>query len=120
MPNNATSCAARDLAARLGQHKPMRRGSVSERFVKCSKPGCPCASDSMARHGPCLSLTWAVRGRAQSRLLTPQQAEIARRQIQAGHEFRQHADASSRLQRFSTGIFTQAIENKGTDFDFSL
>ncbi len=97
MSDDPTPSAARDLAARLAQPKPMRRGSVSERFVKCSKTGCPCASDPKARHGPYLSLTRAVKGRTQSRLLTPRQAEIARRQVQAGHEFRQQVDAYWKL-----------------------
>ena len=97
MPDNPASSVARDLAARLAQLKPMRRGSVSERFVKCSKPGCPCASDPKARHGPYLSLTRAVKGRTHSRLLTPRQADIARRQLQAGHEFRQQVDAYWKL-----------------------
>lgn len=97
MPNDPAPSAARDLAARLALPKPMRRGSVSERFVKCSKTGCSCASDPKARHGPYLSLTRAVNGRTQSRLLTPRQAEIARRQVQAGHEFRQQVDAYWKL-----------------------
>src|SRR6266699_7348561 len=42
----------RDLAAQLVQPKAMRRGSFSQRYVKCSKSGCPCASDPKARHGP--------------------------------------------------------------------
>jgi hypothetical protein len=91
------SRGAAEAAARLAQPKAMRRGSLSERFVKCSKPGCGCASDPKARHGPYYSLTRAVGGRTQSRFLTPQQAEIARRQIEAGHEFRQQVDAYWKL-----------------------
>jgi len=97
MPDSSNPSAARDLAARLAQPKPMRRGSVSERFVKCSKPGCPCASDPNARHGPYFSLTRAVQGRTQSRLLTRSQADAARRQIEAGHQFRQQVDAYWKL-----------------------
>ena len=41
--------------------KPMRRGSLSERYVKFSKPRCPCATDTNARHGPYFSLTRAVK-----------------------------------------------------------
>jgi hypothetical protein len=66
----------------------MRRGSVSERFVKCSKAGCPCVSDPKARHGPYHSLTRAERGKTQSRFLTAAQAAIARRQVEAGQRFR--------------------------------
>jgi hypothetical protein len=66
----------------------MRRGSLSERMVKCSKPGCPCGEDPNARHGPYFSLTRAAKGKTQSRYLTPEQAVLARQQIEAGHEFR--------------------------------
>lgn len=94
MPDFTTpSHAAIQLAARLAQPKPMRRGSLSERFVKCSKPGCPCATDAKARHGPYFSLTRAVKGRTQSRLVSPRQAGMVRRQIKAGHDFRQQVDA---------------------------
>ena len=71
----------------------MRRGSLSERFVKFGKPGCLCATDSKARHGPYFSATHAVNGQTHSRLVNPQQAEVVQRQIEAGQEFRQHVDA---------------------------
>jgi hypothetical protein len=71
----------------------MRRGSVSERTVKCSKPGCPCGTNPNARHGPYYSLTRAVAGRTHSRLLSPEQATIARQQIEAGRAFRAKLDA---------------------------
>ena len=57
----------RELAARLGQSQPMRRGSLSERYVKCGKPGCGCAEDPKARPGPYYSLPRAVGGRTRSR-----------------------------------------------------
>lgn len=92
MPDSTPSQAAIQLAARLAQPKPMRRGSLSECFVKCSKPGCACATDSDARHGPYFSLTRAVKGQTHSRLVGPPQVELVRRQIEAGHEFRQQVD----------------------------
>lgn len=70
----------------------MRRGSLSERYVKCCKPGCPCATDANARHGPYFSLTRAVKGRTQSRLIRPEKAEVVQRQIDAGHEFRDQVE----------------------------
>jgi hypothetical protein len=82
----------RELAAGLSQPKPMRRGSLSERSVKCSKPGCPCGQDPKARHGPYYSLTRAVAGKTLSRFLNPQQAEVAREQIEAGRKFRGQLD----------------------------
>ena len=72
---------------------PMRRGSVSERFVKCGKSACPCAQDPKARHGPYLSYTHAVKRRTQSRFLSPAAAAVVRRQIQRGQQFRSEVDA---------------------------
>src|SRR6266446_10826924 len=83
----------RDLAAQLAQPKPMRRGSFSERYVKCSKPGCPCAHDPEARHGPYFSLTRGVRGRTRSRFFSAPQAELVRRQVAAGQQFRSQVEA---------------------------
>jgi hypothetical protein len=83
----------RQLATELANAKPMRRGSLSERTIKCSKPGCACAQDPKARHGPYFSLTHAVGGKTQSRYLTAEQADLVRQQIDAGHKFRDHVDA---------------------------
>src|SRR5450759_2257349 len=47
----------RQFATELAQPQPMRRGSVSERLIKCGKAGCACARDPKARHGPYQSLT---------------------------------------------------------------
>lgn len=71
----------------------MRRGSVSERTIRCGKAGCACASDEKARHGPYRSLTQAVDGKTKSRFLTTEQAVVAQQQIAAGREFREHIDA---------------------------
>jgi hypothetical protein len=71
----------------------MRRGSLSERTIKCSKPSCACAQDSKARHGPYYSFTHAVRGKTHSRFLTTEQADLVRQQIDAGRKFRGHVDA---------------------------
>jgi hypothetical protein len=71
----------------------MRRGSVSERTIKCGKAGCACSDDPDARHGPYYSLTQAVRGKTRSRFLSAEQAALAQQQIATGREFRQHVDA---------------------------
>jgi hypothetical protein len=78
----------RQLATDLADAKPMRRGSLSERTIKCSKPGCACAQDPKARHGPYYSLTHAVDGKTRSRFLTAEQAGVVAQQIEAGREFR--------------------------------
>ena len=71
----------------------MRRGSLSERYVKCSKPGCKCAEKPEARHGPYYSLTRASHGKTRSRLLSIEQSISASEQIDAGREFRQQVEA---------------------------
>ena len=82
----------RQLAGELAQPQPMRRGSVSDRTIKCGKVGCACAGDPNARHGPYYSLTWAVEGKTHSQFLTAEQAAVAKQQIAAGREFRQQVD----------------------------
>src|SRR2546430_4085949 len=69
----------RQLATELAQPQPMRRGSVSERSIKCGKAGCACARDPKARHGPYQSLTQAVGGKTRSRFLNAEQAAIDRK-----------------------------------------
>ena len=83
----------RQLANDLADAKPMRRGSLSERTIKCSKSGCACAQDPKARHGPYYSLTHAVGGKTHSRFLTAEQADLVRQQIDAGRQFRGRVDA---------------------------
>jgi hypothetical protein len=85
--------AVRSLAAQLATPTPMRRGSLSERYMKCSKPGCACAERPTARHGPYYSLTRTVAGRTQSRFVPAAQAARVREQIAAGQQFRRHVDA---------------------------
>jgi hypothetical protein len=85
--------AVHEAFAALTSPHPMRRGSLSERFMKCNRPGCPCAERADARHGPYFSLTRAVDGRTRSRLLSAAQAEIVREQVAAGQRFRTQIDA---------------------------
>lgn len=76
------------LAVALGQPQPMRRGSVSERWMKCGKTGCPCATDRKARHGPYFSVTRMVKGQTSSRYLSAEQVALVRRQVEAAGAFR--------------------------------
>lgn len=83
----------RELAAKLAEPTPMRRGSLSERFVKCSKPGCGCGEKAENRHGPYYSLTRVVEGKTHSRFCTREQAELIKQQVEAGKQFRSDVDA---------------------------
>lgn len=84
--------SVRELSAVLSQPEPMRRGSLTERTMKCGKADCPCQSDAKARHGPYYTLTRPVAGKTHSRYLSPQQAELARQQITRGHKFREQVE----------------------------
>lgn len=85
--------AVRESLTAVAEVQPMRRGSLSERWVKCSRAGCPCSEEPESRHGPYFSLTRMIGGKTRSRLLTGEQAEIVRRQIDAAHRFRKRLEA---------------------------
>lgn len=72
--------------------RPIRRGSLSVRYIKCSKPSCRCASGGDARHGPYYSLTRTVGGNTVSRWLSEAEAQIVRRQLAEGDRFRHEVD----------------------------
>jgi hypothetical protein len=82
-----------ELAEVLCQPVPMRRGSLSERYMKCGKAQCPCHVRPEARHGPYFTHTRVVNGRTQSRFLSATQAERLRAQVAAGQEFRRRIEA---------------------------
>ncbi len=93
MPREAVPAAVRELATELAKPRPMRRGSVSERSMKCGRKQCRCQHDPQARHGPYYSLTRAEGGKTRSRYLTAEQAALARQQVEAGQEFRKQVEA---------------------------
>jgi len=84
--------AVRHLAATLATPAPIRRGSVSERSMKCGRERCRCHQDAQARHGPYYSLTRIEGGKTHSRYLSAQQAALARQQIKAGQAFRRRVE----------------------------
>src|SRR5262245_45123326 len=86
--STASPAAIRARAAELGAARSMRRGSLTERWVRCSKPSCACKENPEARHGPYYSLTRVLDGVTRTRLVSADQAEVVRRQIAAGREFR--------------------------------
>ena len=86
------------LADQLAHAQPMRRGSLSERTIRCGKAGCACADNPKARHGPYHSLTQAVKGKTRSRFLTEEQAAEARQQIAAFDKAHQSRRAAGHAQ----------------------
>ena len=92
MSHERVPVAVRKLAKELAEPQPMRRGSVSERFMKCGQKECRCQHDPQARHGPYFSLTRAEGGKTRSRYLSAEQASLARQQVEAGQEFRKQVE----------------------------
>ena len=88
MPRERVPAAVRKLAKELAEPRPIRRGSVSERYMKCGHKECRCQHARQARHGPYFSLTRAEGGMTRSRYLTAERAALARQQVEAGREFR--------------------------------
>lgn len=93
MPDSDIPAAVRDLARQLAEPRPMRRGSVSTRYVKCHKPGCSCAARPEARHGPYVSVVRVVAGKTQSRWVSAEHVDTLRRQVEAGQQFRRQVGA---------------------------
>ncbi|MBO0695291.1 MAG: hypothetical protein J2P56_04220 [Verrucomicrobia bacterium] len=93
MPDPTVPADVLAIAQQLADAKPMRRGSLSERYVKCSKPDCRCSEDEDARHGPYYSVARVVDGKTQSRWLNAEEAKIVRHQIEEGQQFRKQIEA---------------------------
>ena len=81
-----------ELSASLSQPRPMRRGSINERKMKCGQAHCACQRDPLARHGPYYTLTQAVGGKTRSRYIAAEQVPVLRRQIEAGRRFRDQVE----------------------------
>lgn len=92
MAKTNTPSDVRESAAALCEPKAMRRGSLSERYMKCGQKSCRCHDDTEARHGPYYSLTRGESGRTRSRYLSAEQAAVARQQVQAGQQFRDQVE----------------------------
>jgi hypothetical protein len=93
MPDSDVPPRVQELARQLAEPRPMRRGSVSIRYVKCNKAGCPCAEHAEARHGPYVSVVRVVTGKTRSRWVAPELVATVRRQVEAGQAFRKDVEA---------------------------
>lgn len=110
-----------ELSSALCQPRPMRRGTVNERRMKCGQASCACQRDPKARHGPYFMLTQARGGKTRSRYVGAEQVPMLRRQIEAGREFRQQMEAYweaceqwADAQLKQTAVRQRADEKKGS------
>ena len=60
----------------LGEIDTVCSGTLLQRMKVCGKPGCRCASDPLARHGPYYEWGHMKGGALVHRSVTPQQAEM--------------------------------------------
>lgn len=70
------------LKQRLNSIGWIAKGSVMTLYRTCGKPGCACAKDKQARHGPYLVWTKKVKGKTVTRNLTESQARKCRQAIE--------------------------------------
>jgi len=93
MPDPTAPEDVRELAARLAEPRPMRRGTFSEPYLRCHKPGCACADRPAARHGPYYRVVRVVDARTRSRHVPAASADLLRSQVETGQQFRKHVEA---------------------------
>ena len=93
MPNSTVPPDVLNLAHELADPKPMRRGSLTERYVKCNKTGCLCGDSEDNRHGPYYSVSRVVKGRTKSRWLDAGHVDTVHQQIEDGQQFRKNVEA---------------------------
>ena len=104
-PNAADRQAQADIAAALGDIGFALPGSLVERRIRCGKPGCRCAVDPTALHGPYFSWTRKVNGKTVTRLLSAAQVERYREWFANARRIR---DLAGELEALSLEIATSA------------
>ena len=79
-PRQARARIAR-LRELLAEVDIMCSGTLLKRMKTCGKPGCRCAQDPAARHGPYYEWGHMQGGKLVHRLVSPEQAELLRQAI---------------------------------------
>lgn len=80
-------------------------GSVAQRRLQCTTPGCHCHQDPSQRHGPYIAWTRKVNQKTLTRNLTPQQAARYQPWFENNRRLRQ---LSSELQALSLKAAAEA------------
>lgn len=98
-----------ELRAELASLGDMRPGSLVERFRKCGSPGCHCAGEGSAGHGPYWSLTREVGGKTVTRVIARGPA-VSRTQAQIA-EFRRFRQLMRELVEVSERICDAQLDS---------
>ena len=80
-------------------------GSVAERQLRCTTPGCHCHQDPPSLHGPYIAWTRKLNGKTIARNLTPEQAHRYRPWLENNRRLRQ---LTSELQQLSLQAAAEA------------
>ena len=64
------------VRAALADIEYLGSGTLHMRMKVCGKPGCRCAQDPQARHGPYYEWGHMIGGKLVHRMVTPAQAEL--------------------------------------------
>ena len=73
-PTTSQTQQLKALAAQIAQIGFCLPGTLTERYTRCSSPGCRCRQDPPVLHGPYQSWTRKIAGKTATRTLTPDQA----------------------------------------------
>jgi hypothetical protein len=65
------------------------RGSVTERYMPCGRPGCRCQAKPPTLHGPYFQWTTKVKGKTRTVRLTPEEVPLYREWIANGRKLDQ-------------------------------
>ena len=77
-----------DIRTKLAEVGDLRPGSLVERYRRCGKPNCHCASADAQGHGPTWSLTREVAGKTVTIVIPAVAIEQTRKQIAEYKRFR--------------------------------
>jgi hypothetical protein len=76
------------LLAQLAAIGNLRPGSLTERYRKCGKPNCHCATEPNGGHGPSFSLSRQVKGKTIIRIIPREAVAETRAQLAECQRFR--------------------------------
>ena len=101
------------LYAQLSAVGDFRRGSVTENYRRCGKPGCACAQPEHPGHGPRFLWTRTMRGqKKRGRQLAAGEVEKVRRELERYAEF---ASLSNQIVEVNERICEARPANTVTD-----
>ena len=104
-----------ELVREISQIGEMRRGTLRKRYRRCGRPGCHCMRPGAKGHGPVWSLTWAVGGKTQTRVIAEGLVERTRRQIAEYKRFRELTQELIRVsEELCDALMVEEAEAKAT------